>query len=543
MIALLIENPILLLFVVASLGYLVGNIKIRGGSLGVAAVLFVGLAFGATDARLHIPDIVLLIGLSIFVYTIGLSSGPAFFQSYRRNGLRDFGFILLVMLGTGFLAGLLWLLFDFSAGAISGIYTGSTTNTPALAGVVDLINNSLDKAQATQHLDDVVVGYSFSYPMGVLGGMIAIVLVEKMLKINYKQEEFALRKEYPVGEDLTSATVEIEKEGVCGQTVRDLFKQYDWNVVFGRILKQGEDTRLVNWDTVFETGDKVMVVGTQEELEKVGKDLGKPTQSLVLTDLSKFDRRRIFVSNPLVSGRSIASLNIHEKYDVVITRIRRGDIDMLAKSNTVLEQGDRIRFIARREDLKEISRYFGDSYRQASSINLFSFGLGLALGLMLGAIEFSLSSQVSFKLGYAGGPLIVGLILGALRRTGPVVWTLPYSANVSLQQLGLMFLLAAIGVRSGNAFIDTFSLEGIWYFLASAILSLTTAFSILLIGYKALKMPFSLLMGMVANQPAILDFANSRAGNRIPVFGFSLMFPIGLIAKILIAQLLFLLLR
>ena len=216
---------------------------------------------------------------------------------------------------------------------------------------------------------------------------------------------------------------------------------------------------------------------------------------------------------------------------------------MLAKGDTILELGDRVRFIARSKDLSALSEFFGDSYHESSKVNLFSFGLGIGLGLLLGSINISLGTDFNFKLGYAGGPLIVGLILGALRRTGPIVWTMPYSANVTLQQLGLILLLTVIGVRSGNAFIQSLSLEGLTIFIASALISLLTAFAILWIGYKIVKMPFSILMGMVANQPAILDFATSRSKNSIPIFGYAMMFPIALISKIVIAQVLFLLLN
>jgi putative transport protein len=235
-------------------------------------------------------------------------------------------------------------------------------------------------------------------------------------------------------------------------------------------------------------------------------------------------------------------LNLDEKYNAVITRIRRGDVEMLAKGDTVLELGDRIRFMARRKDLKELSELFGDSYHQSSKINLFSFGIGMGLGLILGNITFDLGASFSFKLGYAGGPLIIGLILGGIRRTGKVLWTLPYGANVTLQQIGLILLLAALGVRSGSALVQSLSIDALWIVLASGIISVSTALTILFLGYKILKRPFGLLMGMVANQPAILDFGIEQANNRLPMYGFTLMFPIALILKILIAQILFIVL-
>lgn len=542
MIELFAENSLLLLFVVASIGYLLGSIKIKGSSLGVAAILFTGLAIGAIDQRLQIPETILFLGLSIYVYSLGLSSGPAFFNSYRKNGVRDFLFVVSMLMLSGLTAALLWTLLDFSAAATVGIYAGSTTNTAALAGVIDLMNSRFSGEIASGLVEDTAVGYAFSYPMGVLGGMIAIVLLEKWLKINYSEERKKLRKVFPTDEELTTATIEVTNEEVNGRTIRDVMKDKDWNIIFCRNLKDGKFS-LSNWDTVIQTGSIIMAVGNPEELETVTEYLGKKGDESFAYDRRLFDTRRIFVSNPELAGRTLAELNLNEKYDAIITRIRRGDIEMLAKSDTVLEIGDRIRFVARREDLKSLSEFFGDSYTAAGKINLFSFGLGIGLGLLLGSMNISLGGNINFTLGYAGGPLIVGLILGALRRTGPISWTLPYSANVTLQQIGLILLLAAIGVRSGNAFVESISMDGLWYFVGSVVISLVTAFSILFFGYKILKMPFTLLTGMVANQPAILDFAISRAKNNIPQFGYTLMFPIALILKIVIAQVLFLVLN
>lgn len=541
MIQYLSEYPLLLLFVVASLGYLIGSIKVRGSSLGVAAVLFTGLAFGGLDPDLQIPEIIFLLGLSLFVYSIGLSSGPAFFNSYQTNGIKDFLFILAMLVFSGLVACSLWLLFGFSAETITGAYAGSTTNTPALAGVIDYIN-SLSDPNKDSLIEDAVVAYTFSYPMGVLGGIIAIVLMEKFLKIDYEQEKQLLRKQFPVDEKLSSTSIQITNENICGIPLRDLFKQYGWDVIFGRVYQNGNFS-LTNWNTIFQLGDIVMIVGGQDDVEKAVKKMGQKSETHLEYDRREFDVRMIFVSNTMVVGRDIASLRIDEQFNATITRIRRGDIEMLAKGDTVLELGDRIRFIARREDLDTLSKFFGDSYRESSQVNLFSFGLGIGLGLFIGSIELSLGPTLNFKLGYAGGPLVVGLILGALRRTGPIIWALPYSANVTLQQIGLILLLASIGVRSGHAFVNSISIDALWIFLASTVISLLTAFAILFVGYKYLKKPFSFLLGIVSNQPAILDFATARTKNRIPVFGYVMMFPIALISKIVIAQILYILLR
>lgn len=533
----LVENPLLLLFIVASLGYLVGTISIKGSSLGVAAVLFVGLAFGAANIDYSIPDEVFSLGLVLFVYSIGISSGQAFFKSYQKNGLRDFIFILAMLILSGIITVILSYVLGIDAAKITGIYAGSTTNTPALAGVLDYMqgNNLGDSLESK----NVVVGYSYSYPMGVLGSIIAIIIVQQVLKIDYEKEKEQLSKDYPIGDDLTSMSIEVLNEQGIGVELRDLKKSQKWNVSFGRVNLQGETT-LATFQQKFEKGDKLLVVGSEKELLRVAKFMGRVCDTKLSWYREDYDSRRIFLSNPRLVGRTLASLNIDEKYGAVVTRIRRGDHDMLAKGSTVFQQGDRVRFVARRKDLKALAKYFGDSYQEVSKVNLFSFGLGIGIGLLLGLIEVNLGDAFSFKLGYAGGPLIVGLILGALGRTGPIVWTLPYSANVTLQQIGLIFLLTAIGVKSGHSFVESFAADGFVMIAASAIISILGALITLIIGYKIVKIPFSLLMGIVSNQPAILDFATSKSKNTIPTFGYTMVFPIALIMKIVIAQLIYL---
>lgn len=533
------QNPLLLLFTVASIGYFIGNIRIKGISLGVAAVLFTGLFMGAINPEFNIPTVVTNLGLVLFVYSIGLKSGPAFFQSYKKNGLRDFLFLVSMLVFSGVIAGALFFLMDISAAMITGAYAGSTTNTPALAAVIDYINNLQGENQNLT--SDAVIGYSFSYPMGVMGSIIVILFMEKFLKIDYEKEKKALRKEYPLDKHLSSITLQVTNPEICGIQLRDLIKKYKWEVVFGRI-SQNNIVNLSNYDTTFSLGDQLMVVGNEDELAKIKDDIGIVADIELDLDRTQFDVRRIFVSNPNVIGRTIASLQIDKKFNAVITRIRRGDSEMLVTGNTILELGDRLRFVARREDLYLLSDYFGDSYKASSKIDLFTFGIGIGLGLILGSIELSFGPTFSFSLGLAGGPLLVGLLLGALRRTGPIVWSLPYSSNTTLQQIGLILLLAGIGVSAGHSFIDSFSSEAIWVFIASIIISMITAMTIIFIGYKYIKLPFTLLMGLVSNQPAILDFATDRSDSMVPEIGYTMVFPIAMILKIVIAQVLLIIL-
>ncbi|WP_282774264.1 aspartate:alanine exchanger family transporter [Phaeodactylibacter xiamenensis] len=539
-----IENPLLLLFVVAGLGYGVGSIRIRGSNLGVAAVLFVGLGVGGLSPELHIPDIIIFLGLAMFVYTIGLSSGPSFFATFRQRGSRDIVFVIVMLTLSASIAFGLHFLFSFDASTTSGLYAGSTTNTPALAGLLDAISNAnLSSVDSKSMSERAVIGYSLSYPMGVIGVMIAINVMHRLLKIDYLAEERELKQEYPVRQTVTSKTVEITQPDVTGIPLRDLKRKLNANVVFGRLVR-GDETLLTNYDTNLQVGDQVALIADEEEIERVTQLLGKNMPFRLSSDRSEYDTRRIFVSNPDIAGERLSTLNLNERFAAIITRVRRGDIDLLANSKLVLELGDRVRFVARRQDIPKISKLFGDSYDALSRINLLSFGLGMALGLLLGMITFQLPGDASFKLGFAGGPIIVALILGALRRTGPIVWTLPYSANLTLRQIGLILLLAGVGVNSGHTFVDTVAQGGGGIiFLAGTIISFITAIATLFIGYKLLKIPFSFLTGMVASQPAVLDFALEKAGNKLPNIGFTLMLPVSLITKIVYVQFLFALLR
>lgn len=413
-------NPLLLLFVVCAIGYWIGSIRVRGTSLGVAAVLFVGLGVGALDKGLMVPEIVIYLGLSIFVYTIGLSSGPGFFATFKRSGFRDILFVVgMLLLSAAITVGLFYL-FELDAATAAGLFAGSTTNTPALAGLLDLIQRTASSQDLSAIAQKAVVGYSLSYPMGVLGVMLVISLVEKWLKINYAAEENQLQLEYPVSEVITSRTITISNEEVTNMDVRELFHRFHGRIVFGR-LQRGEEVRLANWDTRLQVGDNIVIVAGAKLIDEVTRFLGHLAPHQLDYDRRVYDIRGLFVSNPKVAGEKIASLNLQERYPAVITRVQRGDVSLLANGETILELGDRIQILVRRKDIPALNSFFGNSYEALSHINLFSFGVGMALGLLLGMVDFQLPGGITINLGLAGGPLIVALLLGYLRRTGSIV--------------------------------------------------------------------------------------------------------------------------
>ena len=533
------ESPLLLLFIVSAIGYGLGNISIRGTKLGVAAVLFVGLAFGALDPNLNVPEIIILLGLSIFVYTIGLSSAPGFFRTFKKRGARDTSFIIFMMAIYTLLTVAVCYWFNLESATAAGLLSGSVTNTPSLAGLLDLINNTQAEAVKDSISSDAVVGYSLAYPMGVLGVMIAISVMKKWLKVDYRKEEEVLQKDYPISMKIARQTVKITNQEMVGQPIRAIFQKFHRRLAFGRMERKGEQS-LPNMDMLIQMEDQIVLIGNEKIVEKAVSELGEPMEVELTHDRRIYDVRRIFVSNPEIAGERIASLNLSEKYPVLVTRVQRGDVDVVATGSTMLELGDRVLLVAHREDFPDITKLFGNSYESLSHINLFSFGFGMALGLLLGMISFEFPGGFTFQLGFAGGPLLVALILGSLRRTGPVVWTLPYSANLTLRQIGLILLLAGIGIRSGHTFLQTLlGGNGGLLFLAGVIITVITAFLAIWVGYKLFKIPFSILSGMISHQPAVLDFALDRSGNKLPNIGFTLMLPIGLIIKIVLVQLVF----
>ncbi|MCA9901754.1 MAG: transporter [Ardenticatenaceae bacterium] len=540
MIELLQANPLLLLFFVVAIGYLLGQIRIGGNSMGVAAVLFVGLAFGALDPGLQMPQIVLDLGLVLFVYTIGLANGPGFFSKFRREGLREVLFIVGIMTLPALLLLGIHLALDLSPATTVGIFTGMSNNTPALASVLDLIGQ---RGGAVTAASDAVVGFSVLYPLGVLGRMLVLALVLRLWPVDFAVEAHRLRHQYPIARDLQYRTIDITNDAVMERPLRQLRREHEWDVLFGRLYR-GEAISLISNDTQFRPGDKIVVAGTPEAMDALETAVGQRAAEDLLHDHAVYDSRRLFVSNPDITGRQLSTLNLREEHGAIVSHVRRGDVELLARGDTVLEWGDRIRVLAPREEIPHLVELFGDSYAQLSHVNLMTVGLGIAVGWLLGLIPMSLPGGITFRLGLAGGPLLVALVLGALRRTGPILWKMPYSANLTLRQFGLILLLAAVGVRSGSAFLQAFTSGTGWLIFGLGLgLIVVTTLLALWIGYKLLGIPFSLLLGMISPQPAVLEFAEDQAQNPLPGIGYTLMFPFAIIINVILAQVLLIVLQ
>ncbi len=525
---LLVENPLLTLFLVAGLGYPLGRLKLGGASLGVAAVLFVGLGFGALNPQIKLPEVLQQLGLVMFVYTLGLSSGPGFVAAFKKRGVQAslITFVALITtVGIWFIAS---RMFGLSPGMTAGGFTGSVTNTAALAAVIELSGN-LDPA----------VGYSITYPMGVIGLMIVMGAFSALLRRKDKLVP-------PKTPGLTNATFIISNPDVFGESIHDLMAEHSTKVVFGR-LRRGDQLLIAESSLVLQQGDLLSAVGSPDSIETLASLLGGLADERLDLDRSQFDYRRYFVSNPDIFGKSLAELQLPQKFDAVVTRISRGDVEFLPEGTTILEPGDRIRVLTHRDNFPVIKRALGDSFKALSEIDILGFGLGICIGLMLGMIEVPLPGGLMFKLGLAGGPLVVSLVLGAVQHTGPIYWGLSFSANLTLRQIGLILFLAGVGVRSGYGFREAMmSSEGLIVLGTGAVATMVTATLFLLISSRVFKVSGATLMGMVAavhTQPAGLGFAVDQTKSDLPNAGYATVFPIASVGKIILAQVLFQLLR
>jgi putative transport protein len=535
------ENQLLILFTVIGLGYLVGQIKVFGFSLGVSAVLFVGIAFGALDKRLGLPESMYIIGLVLFVYAIGLQSGPSFFASFQKRGFRINGIAATLLASGAITAIILWKILGISAPSAAGLFCGALTTTPALAATVETVKTlsaNLPRDVAELNANSSVITYGLAYPFGVLGVLLWFFVFTKIFKIDFAKEEAARLKES--GSDtILSRTYRITNPAIAGKTVAESLKLLGQPGFALSRIKKGEMTAIVTPDTFLSAGDQIVAVGTSEALERARILFGEESAVHMPLDNTGIDFRRIFVSHPAVVGKRIHELNLEKEFGAAITRLRRGDVDFVPSPGTTLELGDRIRVVTRHENIDRITKYFGDSMKSISETDFLSISFGIVLGVMVGMIPFPLPHGMVFKLGFAGGPLIVALILGRLERTGPIIWALPFNANLVLRQIGLVFFLAGIGTKAGYGFGATFQSGGWGLIAAGALITTCVVVLTILVGYKYLKLPMSAVMGMASGmhtQPACLAYANQQAQSDQPNIWYATVYPASMITKIILAQ-------
>jgi putative transport protein len=368
MLNLLAENPLLLLFTVIGLGYLVGNISLFGLKLGVSAVLFVGIFFGALDHRLSLPEHIYIIGLVLFVYAIGLQSGHGFFASFRKRGIRSSVITTLILVVGAAAALIAQRYLGISAASAAGLFCGALTSTPALAAAVETSKNlsvSFPPETRALYAGSPVVAYALAYPFGIFGAIFALFLSKKIIKSDLASEAMETKPE-SAKETIYSRTFRVTNPAIVGKTVQDILAPIkDQGFVLSRIRK-GNKTDIVLLDSVLDLNDYIVAVGDADAMQRAQLIFGEQAQEHLAIGLDGLSYRRIFVSNKEVVGKSIRDLNLSQNLHAIITRLRRGDVDMVPTPDMVLEMGDRIRVITQRENMDRATRYFGDSLKSIS---------------------------------------------------------------------------------------------------------------------------------------------------------------------------------
>ena len=532
----LAQNPILTLFIVIGLGYVLGEARLFGFRFGVAGVLFVGLAVGSLGPSISVPEAIPTLGLIIFIYTIGIQSGPEFFKSLRQGYRQSLFALVIVALGAG-VTFLVSRPMHLARPRVAGLYTGAMTSTPALAAVRELLGErgraagfSLEQLRAVS--DEPVIAYSIAYPVGLIGVLVSFAIWRR----RWKPEMGPLAE----GPEVRVRDFEVINPAVIDRTVEEVLQLHrDPGFVISRI-QHGQSSDIVRRDTLLQRGDIVVAVGDDDALESAERIFGHPLDAHIEQDRSQLDFRRVFVSRQEIVGKRIRELNLENTMGATVTRLRRGDLDFVPTRDTRLELGDRVRVLTRRENFASVSRFFGDSIRGTAETDFGSVALGMVLGVLVGLVPIPLPGG-TIRLGFAGGPLLIALVLGKLERTGRITWTIPLHTNLTLRQIGLLFFLAGLGIRAGYSFAQTLRQNGPAMLLAGAVVTLVVTEVSLVVGYKWLKIPFASLMGLVSGiqtQPACLAYATREANSDAPNLSYAAVYPVATIAKIILAQLL-----
>jgi putative transport protein len=522
----LADDPILLAFLVVGIGAAIGSIRIRGISIGPAAALFVGLAVGAVDESLSGAGgltILRELGLVLFTYTIGLAAGPTFFAGLRRGGI---GTVAVTFALVGVLAGIVSAVaggFGFTPAERAGLFAGSATNTPSLQAAVEAVKEG-----------DPVVAYSLAYPAAVVSMLLVLtLLIGRRLPLPTSLEP---PPPPPKAADLVNWTITVSAAGL--PALGELRHRYE--IGFSRIGHDGVVSVAVD-DHLPEPGDSLVVVGPPDEVERFCNDVGQRSDLHLPLDRTALDFRRILVSNRRLAGKRLVDLDLVGRYGVSVTRVRRGDEDLVADDNMVLALGDRVRVVGPTEAIGHVALVLGDSERGLSEVDAVGLALGIAAGLALGAVKVPLPGGGELSLGAGGGPLIIGLLLGFRSRIGPITFQLPHGANLVLRQIGVLVFLAAAGLASGSTFADALGTgTGLKLMAAGAVCSLAFALFVPLVIEVVLHKDHVATSGIFAGvetQPAALAYAVERTGGDERVnMAYALAFPAAMIAKIIVVQ-------
>ncbi|MEE1816324.1 TrkA C-terminal domain-containing protein [Streptomyces sp. SP18ES09] len=516
------DYPWFTLFIVIAAGSLFGMVRFGPVRLGAAGVLFVGLLLGALDPDIGpaVPAGLPVLGLALYVYTVGLEAGPAFFRELRPQLAVMTGAVVALVL-TALAVGLLGnTVLGIDGTYLAGGYAGIGTTTPGLAAAQAA---SEDPAQAA-------TGYAIGYPLAVVLTILFVAAVAAA-------RNWPGRRDPGTGlpDALVTRTVDVTRPAVWSEVPGAA----DGQLLASVHRTAGAPPRVALGLDALAPGDEVVLVGGPEAVAAGTAALGGLAPVHLLDRRDVVDYRRILLTNPDLAGRTVAELGLGDRYGARATRVRRGDRDLLAHDDLLLQLDDRVRVVMPRDRTAEVTRFLGDTEAKVSEVSAVSMGLGLAAGFLIGIPKVTIGSTV-LSLGTAAGPLVTAMVLGRLRRTGPLVWVLPTRANLTLRQIGLLLFLACVGLGSGYAFrreaFSLFGLKLLAVLLVSAVLSYALMVLVARLLGQSRPRTTGLLAGYVGN-PAITAYANSRVSDSRVNTGYATLFALAILVKIVCIQL------
>lgn len=539
-------QAIILISLVSALGLQLGKLKILNISLGITFVFFVGILLG----HLRIPmdnDILRYsqnFGLIIFVYALGLQVGPGFFSSLKKSGLR-LNMLALAVAAVGIVLTIVMsLVFDISIANMVGILCGAVTNTPALGAAQQAVISI--PGQEPKAIADMALATAVTYPMGVVGVILAIIAMRRMLAPN----EVIVDGNEKRDTDTYVGEFKITNPAIKGKTIKELMKIAPRKFVISRVTK-GDSVHVAKSDTILELEDHLMVISIKSDVESIVTLLGEQVQvdwNKAGIDWNRIDNsqlvsRKIVVTKGSINGQKLGTLRIRNQYGVNITRIERVGIQLLASPDLALQIGDTLTIVGEIGEVDKVAKIIGDEIKRLKQPNLIAIFLGMALGLVLGVFPFPIPGMtLPIKLGIAGGPIIVGILMGAFGPRFKITTYTTQSANLFMRQFGLVTYLACLGIDAGEHFFETiFQPEGaLWIGLGFAL----TVIPVLIVGFVSMKIlhinfgkSVGMLCGSMAN-PIALNYVNSQTESDDPSVAYATVYPISMFVRIISAQIL-----
>ncbi len=543
-----VAHIVLLYAFVISIGVLLGKIKIFGISLGVTFVLFVGLFVGHFGFSIN-PEVLHFIrefGLILFVFTIGLQVGPGFFSSFKKGGMQqNLMAASVVLLGVGVTIGLYYIL----AGRVSmpmmvGVLSGAVTNTPGLGAAQEALRQLHDAGQISE-IPQIALGYAVAYPLGVVGIISSLIFIRFIFKISFDKETENLNAIEDAGLVKPEIiTLRIQNKAVEGRKLHDVKQLIARNFIVSRLMRDNK-FMIPLGDTILLKDDILLVVTAMGDVEAVSAFIGDPATLDWKASEKQLVSRRIIITHSKINGKSIGSLRLRSTLGVNITRVNRAGIDLLGTPRLVLQVGDKVMVVGELVAIERVEKMLGNTLKRLNEPHLITIFIGIFFGILFGSIPFYFPSMpMPVKLGLAGGPLIVAILIARFGYKIKLVTYTTQSANLMLREIGISLFLASVGIASGGKFVETVvSADGLLWIACGFIITTLPLLIVGFVGRKFLKMNYFTLMGLLAGSstdPPALAYSNSVAGNDAPAVAYSTVYPLTMFLRVIMAQILIL---